>query len=178
MDFPRYYRFVFKSLILGVVVGQVFVMWLGAALMTATFNNQAFADAYAIAGIGGLTDESFTGYGSAAYGFGKFIQLGLVFSTVALTIPSLYSAALSMQNVGMWAVKVPRFIWVTLGAIVFTVAAIAGREHFATVLENFLNCLAYWYYLVLGHHLTLGCLLGELLCCLSTGSIAADVATI
>jgi purine-cytosine permease-like protein len=119
---------------LGVITGQVFVMWLGAGLMTATINNQAFADAYAVSGIGGLMDQSFQGYGSAAYGFGKFVQLGLVFSTVALTIPCLYSAALSMQNCGMWAVKVPRFVWSTIAFIVFTVAAIAGREHFATVL--------------------------------------------
>ena len=131
----------------GVVVGQVFVMWLGAGLMTATVNNQAFADAYAVSGIGGLMDQSFHGYGSAAYGFGKFVQLGLVFSTVALTIPCLYSAALSMQNCGMWAVKVPRFVWSTIGFVVFTVAAIAGREHFATVLANFLYCLTYWYFL-------------------------------
>jgi purine-cytosine permease-like protein len=128
-----------------VVIGQVFVMWLGVGLMTTTLNNQAFADAYAVAGIGGLMDQSFQGYGTAAYGFGKFVQLGLVFSTVALIIPSIYSTALSMQNVGMWAVRIPRFIWTTVAFIVFTVAAIAGREHFAAVLSNFLNCLGYWY---------------------------------
>jgi len=119
-------------------------MWLGAGMMTTVINNPDFADAYTAAGIGGLMDQSFKGYGTAAYGFGKFVQLVLVFSTVALIIPSTYSAALSMQNVGMWAVKVPRFIWATIAFIVFTVAAIAGRQHFATVLSNFLNCLAYW----------------------------------
>jgi len=43
----------------GVVVGQIFVMWLGAGLMTSTFANQDFADAYAVAGIGGVMDQSF-----------------------------------------------------------------------------------------------------------------------
>lgn len=51
--------------------------------MTTTINNTDFADAYAVAGIGGLMDQSFVGYGAAAYGFGKFVQLVLVFSTVA-----------------------------------------------------------------------------------------------
>jgi len=120
-------------------------MWLGAGLMTTTLVNTDFANAYAVAGIGGLMDQSFMGYGSAAYGFGKFVQLVLVFSTVALIIPSIYSTALSMQNVGMWAVKIPRFVWATVAFVVFTVAAIAGREHFASVLSNFLNCLGYWY---------------------------------
>jgi purine-cytosine permease-like protein len=81
-------------------------------------------------------DQSFVGYGAAAYGFGKFVQLVLVFSTVALIIPSIYSTSLSMQNVGMWAVKIPRFVWATVAFVVFTVAAIAGREHFASVLSN------------------------------------------
>jgi len=113
--------------------------------MTTTLVNTDFANAYAVAGIGGLMDQSFKGYGSAAYGFGNFVQLVLVFSTVALIIPSIYSTALSMQNVGMWAVKIPRFVWATVAFVVFTVAAIAGREHFASVLSNFLNCLGYWY---------------------------------
>ena len=119
-------------------------MWLGAGLFTTTINNEAFANAYTSAGIGGIINQSFAERGNAVYGFGKFVQLGLVFSTVGGTIPCLYSTALSIQNVGMWAVKVPRVVWTTLAFVVYTVAAIAGREHFATVLTNFLNCLSYW----------------------------------
>ena len=124
---------------------QILVMWLGAALATTVAVNDAFASAFAISGVGGLMDQSFVGYGSGAYGFGKFVQIILVFSTIAVTVPNIYSLGLSMQNVGMWAVKVPRFVWTTIGFIIFTVAGIAGRDHFATILTNFLNCLAYWY---------------------------------
>jgi purine-cytosine permease-like protein len=127
------------------ITTQILIMILGAALATTIPGNPTFADAFETAGTGGLMNASFTGYNSAVYGFGKFIQLILVLSTIAVTIPNVYSLALSVQNVGPWCVKVPRFIWTTLGFIVFTVAGIAGRDHFATILENFLNCLAYWY---------------------------------
>ena len=124
---------------------QILIMALGASLATTIPGSDAFQTAFETAGVGGLMDESFKGHGSGAYGFGKFVQLVLVLSTIAVTIPDLYSLGLSMQNVGMWAAKVPRFIWTSIGFVVSTVSAIAGRDHFATILENFLNCLAYWY---------------------------------
>jgi len=138
--------------------------------MTATINNTTFSNAYNVAGLGGLIESSFEGRNSAVYGFGKFVQLGLVFSTIASVVPTLYSTALSMQNVGMWAVKIPRFIWNTIAFIVITVAAIAGRQHFAEVLSNFLNCLSYWYLHSLCHSLWIlvncaGSHHGERLCC-------------
>jgi purine-cytosine permease-like protein len=120
-------------------------MWLGAAFMTCVAGNDDWQAAYDSAGAGGLMNQAFQGHGPHVNGFGKFVQLVLVLSTIAVTIPNLYSMGLSMQNVGMWAVKVPRFVWTTIGFVIFTVAAIAGREHFASILENFLNCLAYWY---------------------------------
>jgi purine-cytosine permease-like protein len=141
MSARRLFSWTYASLL----SAQILVMWLGAALATTIPNNPDFSAAFDVSGVGGLMDTSFQGYGSGAYGFGKFVQLVLVLSTIAVTIPNIYSLALSMQNVGMWAVKVPRFIWTTIGFVVFTVAAIAGRDHFATILENFLNCLAYWY---------------------------------
>jgi purine-cytosine permease-like protein len=113
--------------------------------MTCVPGNDEWQAAFDSAGAGGLMNQAFQGHGPAVNGFGKFVQFVLVLSTIAVTIPNLYSMGLSMQNVGMWAVKVPRFIWTTIGFVVFTVAAIAGREHFASILENFLNCLAYWY---------------------------------
>lgn len=145
--FKRLFYWTYFSL----VSSQILVMALGAALATTIPGSDAFKAAFDAAGVGGLMDESFKGHGSGFYGFGKFVQLVLVLSTIAVIIPDLYSLGLSMQNVGMWAVKVPRFIWTSIGFVVSTVATIAGRDHFATILENFLNCLAYWYYLVMLH---------------------------
>ena len=39
---------------------------------------------------------------------------------------------------------VPRFLWVFLVFVVYTVAGVAGREHFSTLLANFLSILSYW----------------------------------
>jgi hypothetical protein len=122
-------------------------------------------------------NQAFQGHGPHVNGYGKFVQFVLVLSNIAVTIPNLYSMGLSMQNVGMWAVKVPRFIWTTIGFVVFTVAAIAGREHFASILENFLNCLAYWY---TRSHTVLrkGLSHGLQLCALRTGGSVAEEETL
>jgi len=39
---------------------------------------------------------------------------------------------------------VPRFLWVFLVFVVYTVAGVAGREHFSAILSNFLSVLSYW----------------------------------
>ena len=151
-DYSVYMREDTRSLLIflwtyfSLVSAQGLIMWLGAALATAIPSSQSYQVAFNSSGVGGLMDNSFKGYGSAAYGFGKFVQLMLVLSTIAVTIPSIYSLGLSVQNAGMWAVKIPRVVWSTIGFVISTVAAIAGRAHFATILGTFLNCLAYWYY--------------------------------
>ena len=38
----------------------------------------------------------------------------------------------------------PRFIWSLLVAIVITVLAIAGKDHLATIVSNFVSLLGYW----------------------------------
>jgi purine-cytosine permease-like protein len=40
--------------------------------------------------------------------------------------------------------KIPRFVWTFVGVIVYVVAAVAGRDHFATILDSFLLCMGYW----------------------------------
>lgn len=127
------------------VSAQSFIMWLGAGLATAIPGSPSYQQAFDSSGVGGLIDNSFMEHGRTAYQFGKFVQLVLVLSTIAVTIPSIYSLGLSVQNAGMWAVKIPRFVWSTIGFVISTVTAIAGRDHFATILGSFLNCLAYWY---------------------------------
>jgi purine-cytosine permease-like protein len=52
---------------------------------------------------------------------------------------------LSAQVLGNWAVKIPRFLWTLFGVIVYVVAAVAGRNHFATILDSFLLCMGYWF---------------------------------
>jgi purine-cytosine permease-like protein len=62
----------------------------------------------------------------------------------ANNIPNTYSAGLSMQALGRPFAVIPRFFWVFLAFVVYTVAGVAGREHFSAILSNFLSILSYW----------------------------------
>ena len=55
-----------------------------------------------------------------------------------------FKLGLSAQVLGNWAVRIPRFIWTLIGVIVYVIAAVAGRDHFATILDSFLLCMGYW----------------------------------
>ena len=62
----------------------------------------------------------------------------------ANNIPNTYSAGLSIQALGRPFARVPRFAWTFLVFVAYTVAGVAGREHFAAILSNFLAILSYW----------------------------------
>ena len=49
-----------------------------------------------------------------------------------------------MQALGRPFAAVPRFFWVFLAFVIYTVAGVAGREHFSEILSNFLSILSYW----------------------------------
>ena len=49
-----------------------------------------------------------------------------------------------MQALGRPFAMVPRIFWTVLAFIIYTVAGVAGREHFSEILSNFLAILSYW----------------------------------
>jgi purine-cytosine permease-like protein len=57
---------------------------------------------------------------------------------------SLYSTGLNVQAIGLGLEKVPRLVCSLTGGVIFLAAAVAGRDHLALVLANFLNVIAYW----------------------------------
>ena len=128
---------------LGYASSQILIEWLAAALAL-TVADPAFQAAYDTASIGGLIAQVFQGYGTGVEGFGKFIVVVLSFSTVAAIVVNIYSLGLSAQVVSSWALKIPRFVWSIAGTIVFTVAAMVGRDHLVSIMNNFLLMLAYW----------------------------------
>jgi len=125
---------------LGLFVSLNLIEWLGAAAMTAAVNDPDWADAYSASGIGGLLGMCV----KSAGGFGKFCLVLIAFSIVASNIPNNYSLGLSAQVLGNWAIKIPRFIWTFIGVVVYVIVAVAGREHFAEILDSFLLCMGYW----------------------------------
>src|SRR5271169_179450 len=100
--------------------------------MATTTINPTWADAYTNGSVGGL----FGAVLAPAGGFGKFCLVVLAFSIVANNIPNNYSLGLSAQVLGNWAIKIPRFIWTLVGVLVYVIAAVAGREHFAEILDS------------------------------------------
>ncbi|KAL5343909.1 permease for cytosine/purines, uracil, thiamine, allantoin-domain-containing protein [Aspergillus crustosus] len=136
-------RKIFLSTWLGLIFPLLFVEMLGVALMTATSINNydnKYQVGYEASGNGGLIGAVLDPLG----GFGKFCLVILALSIVANNCPNIYSVALTVQVLSRYAQRVPRFIWTFLGSCVSVAIAIPGYSHFETVLENFMNFIAYW----------------------------------
>ncbi|KAJ7241711.1 cytosine-purine permease [Mycena haematopus] len=129
---------IFTLTFFGLFIPITFVEIVGAALMTIT--NEAYTDAFASGGTGALLGQVLSPW----KGGGKFILFLLAFSVIANNVPNTYSAALSIQALGRPFAKIPRFFWTLVIFVAYTIAGVAGREHFAAILSNFLAILSYW----------------------------------
>ncbi|KAG1813913.1 cytosine-purine permease [Suillus subaureus] len=129
---------VFLLTFFGLFIPICFVEILGAALMTIT--DPAYIAAFADGSTGGLIAEVLSPWGH----FGQFILVLLALSVIANNIPNTYSTGLSIQALGRPFAVIPRFFWVFIAFVVYTVAGVAGREHFSAILSNFLSILSYW----------------------------------
>ncbi|POM59137.1 Hypothetical protein PHPALM_36122 [Phytophthora palmivora] len=76
--------------------------------------------------------------------FGRFCLVIMALSTVANNCPNVYSFTLNIKVIGRWTRVVPRFLWALIGAIAYSIIAIEGYSHFESVLNNFMNFIAYW----------------------------------
>jgi len=139
---------------LGLIFPLLFVEMLGIAVMTATTangGNNRYADGYTASGVGGLLAAVlFPPLGR----FGQFCLVVLALSIIANNCPNIYSVSLTVQVLGRWTQRVPRFIWTLVGTAVYIAIAIPGYSHFEEVLENFMNFIAYWLAIYSGIALT------------------------
>lgn len=129
---------VFLLTFFGLFIPICFVEILGAALMTIT--DPAYVAAFADGSTGGLIAQVLSPWGH----FGQFVLVLLALSVIANNIPNTYSTGLSIQALGRPFAIIPRFFWVFLAFVVYTIAGVAGREHFSAILSNFLSILSYW----------------------------------
>ncbi|KAG6333320.1 hypothetical protein ID866_5768 [Astraeus odoratus] len=130
---------IFTLTVFGIYIPLCFTSILGAALVTIT--EPSYVSALGPDGsTDGLIAQVLFPWGEG----GKFLLVLLAFSCIANNIPNTYSTALSIQALGRPLAIVPRFIWVVFAFLVYTVAAVAGREHFSTLLSNFLCIISYW----------------------------------
>lgn len=135
-DTPR--MRVFLLTFFGLFIPICFVEILGAALMTIT--DPAYIAAFEGGSTGGLIAQVLSPWGH----FGQFVLVLLALSVIGNNIPNTYSTGLSIQALGRPFAIIPRFFWVFLTFVVYTVAGVAGREHFSAILSNFLSILSYW----------------------------------
>lgn len=134
---PRLQLF-FASL-LGLVSSFSFALIVGIGLASGVTSNAAYSAAYS-SGQGNLLVEGF----SSLNGFGKFLGVVIALGLIANTIFPTYSSGIDFQILGRAAQKVPRFIWNTFGVIIYTVCALAGRDHLSGIFTNFLALMGYW----------------------------------
>lgn len=130
---------IFFSVWIGLMIPLLFTEFLGIAIMTATTINDGkniYIDGYNTSGTGGLLAAVLFG---PLGGFGKFCLVILALSIIANNCPNIYSVALTMQVLGRWTQRIPRFVWTTIATAVYIAIAIPGYSHFEEVLENFMN---------------------------------------
>ncbi|KAL9596996.1 MAG: hypothetical protein Q9219_005422 [cf. Caloplaca sp. 3 TL-2023] len=83
-------------------------------------------------------------------GFGKFLAVVVALGLIGNLAPPTYSSGIDFQVLGKNFQKVPRVVWNTVGVVIYTVCALAGRHHLAEIFTNFLSLMGYWVIIWLG----------------------------
>ncbi|KAI0002649.1 FAD/NAD(P)-binding domain-containing protein [Xylariaceae sp. FL0662B] len=144
-DFYTYYpvktdrRMIAAMSASGITLGKLLIEFLGIGLGSGLALNPGWAAAFSISP-GHLIAEAFTPLGA----FGKLCATILALCVAANNIPGVYAAALNWQMFGRYFAKIPRPVWSTVTCIIFTVCAVAGREHLFSIFLNFLALIGYW----------------------------------
>ncbi|KAK4961403.1 Vitamin B6 transporter [Elasticomyces elasticus] len=130
---------VFCVTVIGLVTSFTLEFIIGIGLASGTASNTDWANAYETSQ-GALAVEAFRPLGT----FGSFCSVILALGLVGNLIPPTYSSGVDFQVLGHAFERVPRFVWNSLGVVIYTVCAIAGREHLAEIFTNFLALMGYW----------------------------------
>ncbi|KAF2013930.1 hypothetical protein BU24DRAFT_350216 [Aaosphaeria arxii CBS 175.79] len=130
---------IFGATMSGLTTSFTFAFILGIGLASGMQTNTAWENAYGISQ-GALLAEGYKPLGSFGGFCGVIVGLGLVANLVVPT----YSSGIDAQILGRWASVIPRAIWNTIGVIIYTVCALAGRAHLAEIFTNFLALMGYW----------------------------------
>lgn len=130
---------IFSMTLLGLICSFTFAFVLGIGLACGTLINANWESAYSISQ-GALIVEAYKPLG----GFGSFCGVIVALGLVANLIVPTYSSGIDAQILGRYAESIPRVIWNTIGVIIYTVCALAGRAHLAEIFTNFLALMGYW----------------------------------
>jgi purine-cytosine permease-like protein len=136
-DTPKLH--VFGVTFVSLVLSFTAEFMIGIGLASGIASNAEWASAYGTSQ-GALAVEAFRPLGT----FGSFLSVVLALGLVANLIPPTYSSGVDFQVLGRHFERVPRVFWNTAGCVVYTVCAIAGRQHLAEIFTNFLALMGYW----------------------------------
>ncbi|SCU93542.1 LADA_0G03664g1_1 [Lachancea dasiensis] len=139
---------VFLLTFFGTLLPTTFVGVLGLILAACAAAYEPWQEAYDTYGMGGLLHAGFSRWN----GFGKFCVVVLILSLISNNIINTYSAAFSLQLSSVHMARVPRWIWAIACTVFYLVCALVGRNHFSTILGNFLPMVGYWisiYFIIL-----------------------------
>lgn len=129
---------VFSAILTGLSLSFSFCFLLGVGLASGTGHDDAWEAAGA--GSGALIVAGFDGLGS----FGKFCSVVVALGLIANMVPPVYSSGIDFQILTTYFAAVPRFLWNTVGVVVFAVCALAGRDHLSVIFTNFLALMGYY----------------------------------
>ncbi|KAJ5921414.1 hypothetical protein N7466_009740 [Penicillium verhagenii] len=130
---------IFALTLTGLTFSFSFALISGIGLGSGITAHAEYAAAYA-QGQGALIVEGF----GPLHGFGKFCSVIVALGLIANTVAPTYSAGVDFQILGRYAERVPRVIWNTVGVIIYTVCALAGRSNLSEIFTNFLSLMGYW----------------------------------
>ncbi|KAH6639566.1 permease for cytosine/purines, uracil, thiamine, allantoin-domain-containing protein [Boeremia exigua] len=130
---------IFGMTLFGLICSFTFAFVLGIGLACGMLANPDWEAAYGTSQ-GALIVEAYRPLGV----FGSFCGVVVALGLVANLIVPTYSSGIDAQILGRWAGAVPRVIWNTVGVIIYTVCALAGRAHLAEIFTNFLALMGYW----------------------------------
>ncbi|KAK8050957.1 hypothetical protein PG993_002342 [Apiospora rasikravindrae] len=123
----------------GLAIPTSIGMVAGCVVSSALNNRLDWAATYEDDGLGFLIQEMLY-----PRGFAKLILTLLVLSGINVNVISIYSAAISCQQISRPFARVPRFIWTLVCFAAILGLALGGREQLNAYLQNFLSLLGYW----------------------------------
>ena len=130
---------VFLMTTFGIAIPTSIGMVAGCVVASSLNNRVDWADIYENDGVGYLIQDMLY-----PRGFAKFLLTLLVLSGINVNVISIYSSAISFQQISRPFARMPRLFWTLLCFVAILALSIGGRSKLNTYLQDFLSLLGYW----------------------------------
>lgn len=123
-----------------IFIPTAFVGILGCGLASAALYNPEKSEIYNSLGGAGLIVDGMQRW----HGGGKFLVALMYISLITNGGVTTYSFGMSFQTLAMPLARLPRYLYVILGSVLWFVLTSVGSDHWSDVLSNFLPMISYW----------------------------------